>query len=132
MRWSLLNAGPIHQAYNGSALSPGIGAADAYSPPQADSSVHRTCFRQSPWPKAMGLLVSWHDAIVLIVQALKGEGEMAEALYRNVYGMEDGKRKQAEALARYVQRELACLAMTDTEAVMSGKLKFSTDFLGSE
>lgn len=65
-------------------------------------------------------------------QALKGEGEMAEALYRNVYGMEDGKRKQAEALARYVQRELACLAMTDTEAVMSGRLKFSTDFLGSE
>ena len=71
------------------------------------------------------------DLAMLDEQALKGEGEMAEALYRNVYGMEDGKRKQAEALARYVQRELACLAMTDTEAVMSGRLKFSTDFLGS-
>ena len=100
-----------------------------------DASDHSTCFVHIPWPKAMSLTdeapSSWHDVTTLMMQALKGEGEMAEALYRNVYGMEDGKRKQAEALARYVQRELACLAMTDTEAVMSGKLKFSTDFLGS-
>jgi hypothetical protein len=65
-------------------------------------------------------------------QALKGEGELAEAIFRNVYGLEDGKRRQAEAMARYVQRELACLAMTDTEAVMSGRVKFSTDFLDYE
>lgn len=45
--------------------------------------------------------------------------------------MDSEKRKQAEAMARYVQRELACLAMTDTDAVMSGKVKFSTDFLDS-
>ena len=64
-------------------------------------------------------------------QALKGEGELSEAILRNVYGMDSGRRKQSEAMARYVQRELACLAMTDTEAVMSGKVKFSTDFLDS-
>ncbi|CAL5222683.1 g5083 [Coccomyxa viridis] len=62
-------------------------------------------------------------------KALKGEGELSEAIFRNVYGMEDGRRKQAEAMARYVQRELACFAMTDSDAVMSGKVKFSTEFL---
>ena len=62
-------------------------------------------------------------------QALKGEGELSEAIFRNVYGMEEGRRKQAEAMARYVQRELACFAMTDSDAVMSGKVKFSTEFL---
>ncbi|CAL8461833.1 g1364 [Coccomyxa elongata] len=62
-------------------------------------------------------------------KALKGEGDMVDALLRNVYGVDSGKRKSAEALARYVQRELACLSMTDTESVMSGKVKFSTDFL---
>ncbi len=45
--------------------------------------------------------------------------------------MEEGKRKQAEAMARYVQRELACFAMTDSDAVMSGKVRFSTEFLDS-
>ena len=54
---------------------------------------------------------------------------MVDALLRNVYGIDSGKRKSAEALARYVQRELACLSMTDTKSVMSGKVKFSTDFL---
>lgn len=57
---------------------------------------------------------------------------MADALLRNVYGDDPAKRKQAEILARYVQRELACLALTDSTSVMSGKLKFSTDFLGKE
>ena len=57
---------------------------------------------------------------------------MADALLRNVYGDDPAKRKQAEILARYVQRELACLALTESESVMSGKLKFSTDFLGGE
>ena len=64
-------------------------------------------------------------------QALKGEGELSEAICRNVYGMDEGKRKQAQAMARYVQRELACLAMTESDAVMSGKVKFSTEFLDS-
>ncbi len=50
-------------------------------------------------------------------------------MLRNVYGVDSGKRKQAELLAKYVQRELACLSMTDSESVMAGKLKFSTDFL---
>ncbi len=62
-------------------------------------------------------------------QALKGDGDLAEALYRNVYGLDSGKRKQAELLAKYVQRELACLSMTDSQFVMAGKVKFSTDFL---
>ncbi|KAK9908990.1 hypothetical protein WJX75_005649 [Coccomyxa subellipsoidea] len=62
-------------------------------------------------------------------KALQGEGDLTEALLRNVYGLDSGKRKRAEALAKYVQREVACLSMTDSEAVMSGQVKFSTDFL---
>jgi hypothetical protein len=64
-----------------------------------------------------------------MLQALQGEGDLTEALLRNVYGLDSGKRKRAEALAKYVQREVACLSMTDSEAVMSGQVKFSTDFL---
>jgi hypothetical protein len=65
----------------------------------------------------------------LCKQAIAGDGDLAEALLRNVYGIDSGKRRQAEVLARYVQRELACLSMTDSEAVMAGKVKFSIDFL---
>jgi hypothetical protein len=64
-------------------------------------------------------------------QAIQGEGDLADALLRNVYGADPAMRRQAELLARYVQRELACLSMTDSDSVMSGKLKFSTDFLGA-
>ena len=63
------------------------------------------------------------------LQAIGGEGDLADALLRNIYGADPGMRKQAEILARYVQRELACLAMTDSTSVMSGKVKFSTEFL---
>lgn len=62
-------------------------------------------------------------------QALKGDGDLAEALLRNVYGLDSGKRKQAELLAKYVQREIACLSMTDSDSFMAGRVKFSTDFL---
>lgn len=46
-----------------------------------------------------------------------------------MYLQQAGKEGDAAALARYVRRELACLAMTPSEAVMSGNLKFSHEGL---
>lgn len=50
---------------------------------------------------------------------------LAEALLRNVYQADPGKREAARKLERYVKRELACLAMTDSAAVMAGNVRFS-------
>ena len=54
-----------------------------------------------------------------------------QALLRNVYCLDDGKSEDAQLLARYVRRELACLTMTPSEAVMAGNLKFSAEGLGA-
>ncbi|KAK9819883.1 hypothetical protein WJX72_003560 [[Myrmecia] bisecta] len=58
-------------------------------------------------------------------KALKGDGDLAEALLRNVYINDTSKKAQAGLLARYVRRELACLNMTDSSAVLDGKIRFS-------
>lgn len=60
-------------------------------------------------------------------KALKGEsGEtLASALLRNVYQADPGKKEAAVKLERYVRRELACLSLTDSAAVMSGNVRFS-------
>ena len=47
------------------------------------------------------------------------EGALAGALRRNVL-MEHGGGAESVALARYVRHQLACLAVTDSSAVMSG------------
>ena len=60
-----------------------------------------------------------------MAQALRGEGELWEALLRNVYGGDAANAPAARALARYVQRELACLELTDSAALMTGQLRFS-------
>ncbi|GMH42221.1 hypothetical protein BSKO_10140 [Bryopsis sp. KO-2023] len=60
-------------------------------------------------------------------KALKGEGNFAEALMRNVYGKE-GSMRDAKRLERYLRREIACLAMTDSEAVLGGQIRFTIDF----
>ena len=62
---------------------------------------------------------------VLRAQALRGEGELWEALQRNVYNNDAAAAPAARALARYVQRELSCLELTDSAAIMTGQLQFS-------
>jgi hypothetical protein len=54
-----------------------------------------------------------------------------QALLRNVYSLDEGKGDDAVLLARYVRRELACLTMTPSEAVMAGNLKFSAEGLAA-
>ena len=50
---------------------------------------------------------------------------LADALQRNVY-LEDPTKQQAAChMERYIKRELACLSMTSSEAVMVGNIKFS-------
>lgn len=60
-------------------------------------------------------------------KALKGEGNFTEALLRNVYENEKAKMHFAKRLERYIRREIACLAMTDTEALMKGQIQFTSD-----
>ena len=48
-----------------------------------------------------------------------GRDELASALRRNVY-MGDGSLQDSQFLARYVRHQLACLALTQSEAVMAG------------
>lgn len=64
-------------------------------------------------------------------KAIKGESNesLATALLRNVYQNDESKSDAAIALERYVKRELACLTMTDSDALMSGNVKFSSDHL---
>mmetsp|Transcript_19822 Transcript_19822/g.50787 ORF Transcript_19822/g.50787 Transcript_19822/m.50787 type:complete len:309 (-) Transcript_19822:477-1403(-) len=55
---------------------------------------------------------------------LKSSEMLTEALWKNVYNGE-GDVKTAQRLARYVRRELASLAMTPSEAVIHGQIRFS-------
>ena len=48
-------------------------------------------------------------------------------MLRNVYSLDERKGDDAVLLARYVRRELACLTMTPSEAVMAGNLRFSAE-----
>jgi len=63
-------------------------------------------------------------------KAVAGEEELSKAVLRNVYAGVPEKRKDAELLARYITRELACLALTPSEDVMNGSVDFSKRFLG--
>lgn len=61
-------------------------------------------------------------------KALAGEGSaesLAAALQRNVYLGDAAMTEAAAALERYCKRELACLSLTPSEAVLAGHVKFS-------
>lgn len=65
-------------------------------------------------------------------QALKSSPrELTSAVWRNAYNKE-GSPKQAAALARYMHRELACLYLTPSDALLKGALVFSKDFVSEE
>ncbi|CAN6465440.1 unnamed protein product [Victoria cruziana] len=57
--------------------------------------------------------------------------ELPKSIWRNVFSddgtpMPNGSSADAaQAMARYVRREVACLSMTDAETVFSGNLKFT-------
>ena len=61
-------------------------------------------------------------------RCLRGEsGEsLSDALFRNIYLQDPEKKRAAKKLERYVRREMACLAITSSEAVTAGNIKFSS------
>ncbi|KAI3428057.1 hypothetical protein D9Q98_006442 [Chlorella vulgaris] len=65
-------------------------------------------------------------------RAMAGEEGLDKALLRNVYMMEGARVEEAQLLARYVRRELACLTVTPSEAIMAGNVRFSADGLEAE
>ena len=50
---------------------------------------------------------------------------LSDALLRNVFGDDAGRRAKAHLLSDYVIREIACLAQTGSDAVLDGRLRFS-------
>ncbi|KAK9846410.1 hypothetical protein WJX81_003307 [Elliptochloris bilobata] len=79
--------------------------------------------RISKWLKDLEMM--FYGSSLAYDKALQGEGELPEALLRNVYGNDPAAAPAARALARYVQRELSCLALTNSAAIMTGQLQFS-------
>jgi hypothetical protein len=49
---------------------------------------------------------------------------LSSALLRNVYQGDVSKKSAASRLEKYVQLQLACLSMTESEDVMAGNIKF--------
>jgi cytochrome b pre-mRNA-processing protein 3 len=64
-----------------------------------------------------GNAVSYDKALEL------GGGELVKALHRNVYDG-DGDVDRAKGLERYVRHQLASLALTPTEALFDGRVRF--------
>lgn len=54
-----------------------------------------------------------------------GGGELAKALHRNVFDAE-GDDRGAKALERHAKRVLTSLALTPTEAIMDGRIRFKS------
>eukprot|EP00192_Tetraselmis_astigmatica_P013456 CAMPEP_0117655458 /NCGR_PEP_ID=MMETSP0804-20121206/4289_1 /TAXON_ID=1074897 /ORGANISM="Tetraselmis astigmatica, Strain CCMP880" /LENGTH=320 /DNA_ID=CAMNT_0005461809 /DNA_START=75 /DNA_END=1037 /DNA_ORIENTATION=- len=65
-----------------------------------------------------------YDKALKVPDMAESKALLTEALWRNVYNGE-GEMSQAHILQRYVRRELACLAITDSQAVLDGQIRFS-------
>jgi len=82
--------------------------------------------RVSKWMKELESF--FYGSAMAYDKGLKGgPGELRAALVRCAYepGMED--KAGAEALERYVRRELTALALTDAQAVLDGRVAFVHD-----
>jgi cytochrome b pre-mRNA-processing protein 3 len=53
-----------------------------------------------------------------------GGGELTKALHRNVFDGQ-GDERHAKALERYVRHQATSLALTPTQAVMDGRIRFT-------
>eukprot|EP00236_Picocystis_salinarum_P001291 CAMPEP_0183823518 /NCGR_PEP_ID=MMETSP0807_2-20130328/103_1 /TAXON_ID=88271 /ORGANISM="Picocystis salinarum, Strain CCMP1897" /LENGTH=241 /DNA_ID=CAMNT_0026068421 /DNA_START=26 /DNA_END=751 /DNA_ORIENTATION=+ len=80
--------------------------------------------RVSKWLKE--LEKNFYGACVAYDRAMKDEDqlELQRSLYRNVYHQE-GDEGNAALLAKYVRREVKCLSLTDSKAMLAGHIQFS-------
>jgi hypothetical protein len=63
----------------------------------------------------------------LAPQALSGEGPpLDEALLKNVYSGDGAKHPYAQLLSQYLLHQERCLAVTDTDKVLLGQIRFSS------
>ncbi|KAK9786183.1 hypothetical protein WJX73_010833 [Symbiochloris irregularis] len=65
-------------------------------------------------------------------KGMAGEEDLQTAVLRNIYAGDEKHRSDAAALCHYMKRELACLSMTDSEAVLAGQIKFSQNLWGPD
>jgi len=89
----------------------------------------------SKWMKELeknfyGAVAAYDKAMTLEA----AQDELARALWRNVFAEDDAimpnglNATPVHALARFVRKEAACLALTDSESFMTGNILFSNDF----
>lgn len=89
----------------------------------------------SKWMKE--LEKNFYGAVAAYDNAMRPEAaqdELARALWRNVFAEDDAimptgpNATPVHALARHVRKEVASLALTDSESFMTGNIMFSKDF----
>eukprot|EP00892_Ulva_mutabilis_P008591 jgi/Ulvmu1/6103/UM027_0081.1 len=68
---------------------------------------------------------SFYGTALALDRALAGDEQLWEALHRNAYGGEDGKQAAAKLLSAYITRQQKCLEMTDSDALIRGRVRFS-------
>lgn len=90
----------------------------------------------SKWIKELEKM--FYGAVMAYDKAMQPEAskdDLACTLWRNVFAEDDSLMPTGELaipvqnLARYVRREIACLTMTDKDALLSGNILFSTDLM---
>ncbi|KAL3700392.1 hypothetical protein R1sor_018414 [Riccia sorocarpa] len=74
------------------------------------------------------------EAYDAAMQPSADKDALARALWRNVFAEDDSpmptgvEAAPVKSFARYVRREAACLALTDSESLLTGNIQFSPDF----
>jgi len=92
---------------------------------EVEKRVHREGVKVRVRSTLKELEQSFYGSALAYDRALSsGNDDFMKALRRNVF-MNEGEEKNAKALERYCRREIACLHITDTEAVVSGRIRFS-------
>lgn len=93
---------------------------------EVEKRVHREGVKVRVRSTLKELEQSFYGSALAYDKALSsGNDDFMKSLRRNVF-MNEGDEKNAKALERYCRREMACLHITETEAVVSGRVRFSS------
>ncbi|KAL2651388.1 hypothetical protein R1flu_019516 [Riccia fluitans] len=74
------------------------------------------------------------EAYDAAMQPTADKDALARALWRNIFAEDDSpmptgaEAAPVKSFARYVRREAACLAITDSESLLTGNIQFTSDF----
>eukprot|EP00249_Psilotum_nudum_P003846 c17346_g1_i2 orf=464-1315(+) len=93
----------------------------------------------SKWMKELEKM--FYGAVLVYDAAMQPEAsrdDLPRALWRNVFAEDDSGMPigplviPVQALASYTRRELTCLSLTDRDAILSGNILFTADFVLGE